>query len=184
MGGSPKNRKPRAPMRAKTARRLGSAVIAAVSLTACTALEPVELPPSKEVLNAPAQFSSPAAAGNQITESLLDLFNDQVLRAAITQALSGNLDIRQSAKRLELAGIDVTTTGTDAWPQLSGNVNASRGSAAGESISPHAGCAMGGRSLGPSGGPAPCRPRRPRRRGCPPHRDAGLGRRAADASLV
>ncbi|KIC10863.1 hypothetical protein RA19_08950 [Leisingera sp. ANG-M1] len=126
MGGSPKTRKPRSIC----------AVLATASLTACSALEPVALPPSKEVLNAPAQFSAPAPAGGQVTDSLLDLFDDPVLRAAVAQSQSGNLDIRQSAKRLELAGIDLTTTAADAWPQLSANVNASHGSGAGESLSP------------------------------------------------
>ena len=126
MGGSPKTRKP----------HLILGVLAIASLTACSALEPVALPSSQEVLNAPETFSTPVPAGGQITGSLLDLFDDPVLRAAVNQSLSGSLDLRQSAKRLELAGIDLTTTTADAWPQLSGNVNASRSRGAVESLSP------------------------------------------------
>ncbi|MEX0304509.1 MAG: efflux transporter outer membrane subunit [Leisingera sp.] len=126
MGGSPKTRTP----------RFFCAVLAAASLTACSTLEPVALPPAQEVLNAPAQFSAPAPAGGLLADSLLELFDDPELRAAVARSQGGNLDLRQSAKRLELAGIDLTTTAADAWPQLSGNLNASRSSGAGENLSP------------------------------------------------
>ncbi|WP_194287214.1 TolC family protein [Tritonibacter aquimaris] len=126
MGGSPKTINP----------RFIGAVLVASCLTACSALEPVALPSAPEVLKAPEQFSTPAQDDGQITRGLLDLFDDPVLRATVIQAQSDNLDLKQSAKRLELAGIDLATTAADAWPRLSGAVNANRGSAAGESLAP------------------------------------------------
>ncbi|KPD10615.1 efflux transporter outer membrane subunit [Phaeobacter sp. 11ANDIMAR09] len=87
-------------------------------------------------MNAPAEFSNRASLNSQITDTLLDLFDDAALRAAVTQALENNLDVLLSAKQLELAGIDLNTTKADAWPQLSGNVNASRANQAGDSLSP------------------------------------------------
>lgn len=108
----------------------------ALGLAACSELQPVPLQDTSALLNAPDAFSAQPHLKTQITDSLLDLFNDAVLRAAVAQALENNLDVLQSAKQLELAGIDLTTTAADAWPQLSGNVNASRASTSGDSVSP------------------------------------------------
>ncbi|WP_293573701.1 TolC family protein [Phaeobacter sp.] len=105
-------------------------------LAACSALEPVELPSAPSVLNMPAAFSTSASTNAPISQGLLDLFDDPLLTAAVSEALSGNLDLRQSAKRLELAGIDLASITAERVPQLSGDINASRGNLSGETVAP------------------------------------------------
>ena len=136
MGGGPKDRKKKRSNARPAVRRLGQAAALGLGLAACSALEPVELAQPAEVVNTPAQFASAGGLQTQVTGNLLTLFGDPVLRAAVAESLDSNPDILQAAKRLKLAGFDLTTTGADAWPQVSGNLNASRGDPSGESVSP------------------------------------------------
>ena len=136
MGGGPKTRKVTVSDGHSVARRLGQAALLGFGLVACSALEPVDLAQPAEVVKTPEQFASADGLQTQVTGNLLTLFGDPVLRAAVAESLDSNPDILQAAKRLELAGFDLTTTGADAWPQVSGNLNARRGNPSGESVSP------------------------------------------------
>ena len=136
MGGGPKDRGMTRPGGHRAARRVALVALLGFGLAACSALEPVELAPAEQVLQAPGQFTGADGLQAQVTGNLLELFADPVLRAAVAEALDSNPDILQGAKQLELAGFDLTTARADAWPQVSGNLAASRGDPAGESVSP------------------------------------------------
>ncbi len=101
------------------------AILTALVLASCSAPGPLA-PGAASSLEIPARYDSGPPPVPQISDSLLDLFNDSRLRTTVRQTLAANPDLKAGLARMEEAGFNTRKSSAPLFPSLDANASAAR----------------------------------------------------------